>query len=234
MSITVESDNVNSNQHFIEATYEHKFSTFDPATKKIKVENKNYAFKTQKEVGKVGLLMVGMGGNNGTTILGGLLANKNKVTWNTKNGEQTSNMYGSLTQCSTMKVAATSAEEVFMPFKEVLPLLDPTNLVIGGWDINSLNMADAMARAKVFDYDLQVKLAPEMRRYQPMKSIYYSDFIASNQNERAENILDGDNQNKWAHLKQIREDIANFKTTHDLNKVIILWTANTERYAVIS
>ena len=73
-----------------------------------------------------------------------------------------------------------------------------------------------------------------MRRYSPMKSIYYSDFIASNQSERADHILDGDNQNKLAHLKQIREDISNFKSSNGLDKVIILWTANTERFAVIS
>jgi hypothetical protein len=30
--------------------------------------------------------MVGFGGNNGSTILGGLLANKNKMVWNTKKG----------------------------------------------------------------------------------------------------------------------------------------------------
>ncbi len=51
-----------------------------------------------------------------------------------------------------------------------------------------------------------------MRRFKPMKSIYYSDFIAANQNDRADHILDGDNKNKFAHLKQIRDDIANFKT----------------------
>jgi myo-inositol-1-phosphate synthase len=51
--------------------------------------------------------MVGFGGNNGSTILGGLIANKNKITWNTKKGEQTATMYGSMTQCSTMKVAET-------------------------------------------------------------------------------------------------------------------------------
>lgn len=85
--------------------------------------------------------MVGFGGNNGSTILGGLLANKNKVTWNTKKGEQKATMYGSMTQCSTMKVAETEDEEVFLPIKEVLPLLDPTELVISGWDISSANMA---------------------------------------------------------------------------------------------
>lgn len=49
--------------------------------------------------------MVGFGGNNGSTILGGLLANKNQITWHTKKGEQKASMYGSMTQCSTMKVA---------------------------------------------------------------------------------------------------------------------------------
>lgn len=83
--------------------------------------------------------------------------------------------------------------------------------MIGGWDINSLDLAESMRRAQVFDYELQIKLAPEMRRYKPMKSIYYSDFIASNQTDRADNILEGDNINKLAHLKQLRQDIAEFK-----------------------
>ena len=73
-----------------------------------------------------------------------------------------------------------------------------------------------------------------MRRYKPMKSIYYSDFIAGNQSERADHIHEGDNVNKLTHLKEIRKNISDFKEQHDLEKVIILWTANTERYAVIS
>jgi myo-inositol-1-phosphate synthase len=38
-----------------------------------------------------------------------------------------------------------------------------------------------MKRAKVFDYDLQLKLEPLLKDYRPMRSIYYPDFIASNQ-----------------------------------------------------
>lgn len=52
-------------------------------------------------------MLVGMGGNNGTTIIGGLLANKHNLTWKTKKGEHQSNMYGSMTQMSTMKVGET-------------------------------------------------------------------------------------------------------------------------------
>jgi myo-inositol-1-phosphate synthase len=38
-----------------------------------------------------------------------------------------------------------------------------------------------MQKAEVFDLDLQQKLMPYMKRFSPMKSIYYPDFIAANQ-----------------------------------------------------
>jgi myo-inositol-1-phosphate synthase len=37
----------------------------------------------------------------------------------------------------------------------MLPMVHPNDLVVGGWDINNMNMADAMERAEVLDYDLQ-------------------------------------------------------------------------------
>jgi myo-inositol-1-phosphate synthase len=48
-----------------------------------------------------------------------------------------------------------------------------------------------------------------MKEYKPLPSIYYPDFIASNQEARADNCLAGDN--RLEHLRLIREDIAKFK-----------------------
>jgi myo-inositol-1-phosphate synthase len=42
-----------------------------------------------------------------------------------------------------------------------------------------------------------------------LKSIYYPDFIAANQEDRANNLLEGNE--KSAHLEAIRQDIATFK-----------------------
>jgi len=175
-------------------------------------------------------MMVGLGGNNGTTILGGIIANRENITWNTKKGVQHSNMLGSMTQSSTMKVADSLDGEFYMKIKEVIPLVDPKNLVVGGWDISGQDCATAMKRAKVFDYELQQKLEPFMKGYKPMKSIYYPDFIASNQEDRADNVLDS--KNKLEHLEHLRHDIASFKKDNNLNNVILLWTANTERFAL--
>jgi myo-inositol-1-phosphate synthase len=43
-----------------------------------------------------------------------------------------------------------------------------------------MNLADAMKRAEVLDYNLIEKLTPYMKDITPLKSIYYKDFIAAN------------------------------------------------------
>lgn len=49
--------------------------------------------KTDIKVPKLGVMMVGWGGNNGTTVTAGLLANKLGISWETKNGLKTANWY---------------------------------------------------------------------------------------------------------------------------------------------
>jgi hypothetical protein len=43
----------------------------------------------------------------------------------------------------------SDGSEVFVPFSEVVPLISPNELVVGGWDISSMNLADSMDRAQV-------------------------------------------------------------------------------------
>jgi len=69
-----------------------------------------------------------------------------------------------------------------------------------------------------------------MKDIQPLPSIYYPDFIAANQSDRADNVLSG---SKMDNLEQIRKDIRDFKSNNDLDKVIVLWSANTERFSDI-
>lgn len=125
-------------------------------------------------------MLVGLGGNNGTTFTGGIIANREKLSWHTKKGEFTPNYYGSITQASTTKIGVSGNEEVFLPLKDVLPLVNPNDVIIHGWDISDMNLGDALARAKVLAFNLQEKLYPYMKNIKPLKAIYYPDFIASN------------------------------------------------------
>lgn len=178
-------------------------------------------------------MLVGIGGNNGTTVVATNLANKHGISWNTKNGEQQPNYIGSLVRASTVSLGVDpeTGKQVHVPISDMLPMVHPNDFVIGGWDISGVPLDKAMARGKVLDYDLQRQLFPYMEEMKPLASIYYPDFIAANQADRADNLIPGDD--KQAHLEHIRKDIRDFKEANQLDNVVVLWTANTERYADI-
>lgn len=67
----------------------------------------------------------------------------------TKDGLKQPNYFGSLTQAATLRLGNYKGEEVFTPFKSLLPMVKPEDIVFGGWDISSYNLADAMERAQV-------------------------------------------------------------------------------------
>jgi myo-inositol-1-phosphate synthase len=67
-----------------------------------------------------------------------------------------------------------------------------------------MNLGDAMKRADVFDHDLQTQLYPHLSKIVPLPSIYDPDFIAANQEARANNVIKG---TKQQCLEQIRKDI---------------------------
>jgi myo-inositol-1-phosphate synthase len=83
-------------------------------------------------------------GNNGSTVTASILANKHSISWETKEGTQYPNYYGSLTQSSTIDIGSNNSEKVHVPFSSLVPFADPNELVIGGWDISNLNLADSM------------------------------------------------------------------------------------------
>ncbi len=90
-------------------------------------------------------MLVGWGGNNGSTVTAGILANKHNIKWETKEGIKAPNYFGSLTQATTIRIGSSSAgKEVHVPFARLLPMAHPNDLVVGGWDINKANLADAM------------------------------------------------------------------------------------------
>jgi len=234
-SFEVESPNVKYSADYIESSYAYETTQCENVNGKVvaKPQSVEYKFRTARKVPKVGLMLVGWGGNNGSTTTAGILANKMKLSWETKDGPQKANYFGSVTQASTCRLGGhgPNHQDVFVPFSSMLPMVHPNDLVIGGWDISKLNLADAMKRSKVLDVTLQQQLRPHMEGLTPLPSIYYPDFIAANQEERADNVLPG--EDKQAHLEQIRKDIRDFKSANGLDKVIVLWTANTERFASV-
>lgn len=225
----VHSDRVEYGDNEIRAQY-----TYDSTRvvgRDVYPKREEFVIKTETTVPKLGVMLVGWGGNNGSTITAGVLANKHKLSWMTKEGEYKADYVGSLTQASTVKLGMDDeGEAVHIPMNHMLPMVSPNDIVFGGWDISSANLADSMKRGKVIDYNLQEKVAPYMREMVPLPSIYAPQFIAANQSDRADNLIQGSKQEQ---MDTVRRDICDFKESNGLDKVIVLWTANTERFCDI-
>lgn len=208
---TVDSPNVQYSSEDIKSKYVYRQTTVKKSPKGALVatpKETTYDFKVDRKVGKVGVMLVGWGGNNGTTVTAGIIANRRGLTFDTKEGPRPANYYGSLVMGSTMKLGtdAETAEEINIPFHDVLPMVHPNDLVISGWDISGMNLAAAMDRAQVLEPSLKQQVKKEMALMTPLPSIYYPDFIAANQEARADNILPG-SKASMAHVEHLRKDI---------------------------
>lgn len=234
--ITVQSEHTTYDDDHITAKFPNRGAQVVVSDGQITVTPtmKPFEFRTGRRVGKTGLMMIGMGGNNGSTLCATILANRHNISWHTKDGIQQPNYIGSVLRASTVCIGSepVAGKDVHVPIADILPMVHPNDLILGGWDISGLPMDKAMERARVLDYDLQRQVAPHMALIgSPLPSIYYPDFIAANQGVRADNLIAG--TDKYAHLEHIRADIRRFKKQHDLDCVVVFWTANTERYSDI-
>jgi myo-inositol-1-phosphate synthase len=233
-SFEVKSENVAYSEEYITAEYKYKrtmVSEDDAGNVIVEPKDEAYTFRTARKVPRTGTMLVGWGGNNGCTMSAGIIANKNKIVWETNDGPRASDYYGSVTQASTVCLGTNAkGDSVHIPFKKMLPMVEPNDLVIGGWDISGMNLGDALKRSRVLDVDLRNQLYPLMKDMVPLPSIYSPDFIAANQEARADNVIPGTKQEQ---LEKIRQDIREFKKNNNLDTVVVLWTANTERFSSI-
>ena len=233
-SFTVNSPNVHYASDKITSKYEYGTTKLTKGAAEndwiIEPRKELFEFTLDRKVPKFGLMLVGLGGNNGSTVAAGLLANKRNISWETKEGIMKPNYYGSVTQSSTIKVGMIDGEEVFVPLGSLVPMVHPNDIILGGWDVNNANLLDAAKRAKVLDVDLVKQVAKDLQSVVPLPGVYDPSFIASNQKDRVNHTIPGTKQQQ---LEQIRKDIREFKSKNTLEKVVVLWTANTERYSRI-
>jgi myo-inositol-1-phosphate synthase len=82
---------------------------------------------------------------------------------------------------------------VYKPVKDLIPMVEPCYFEISGWDISNMNLYDACKRSKVLEPDLIKQLKPELQAIVPLPAALNPDFIASNQSDRADNVLLGTN-----------------------------------------
>ena len=176
---------------------------------------------------KLGVMIVGLGGNNGSTLVASLLAYNKGLTWENKNGIQKVKWLGSLSQYGSINLGYNKCKIVSKLIKDMVCLRKPEDIIIGGWDICSDDLYTACKKNKVIEPSLLNQLEDDLRNIVPQKSIFYENFIATNQNVKCNNIKRL--ETKWLDLCSIKHDIDLFKQENNLEKVIVIWAGSTEK-----
>jgi len=174
---------------------------------------------TKKEIriaepkGKLGVLMPGMGAVT-TTFIAGVEAIRKGMA----------QPFGSVTQMGTIRLGKRT-ENRAPKIKEFVPLAELNNLVFGGWDIYDQNCYDAALQAGVLEKTLLDQVKKELQAITPWKAAFDQKFVKK---------ISGPNVktagNKWDLMEELRQDIQNFKKTHNLNRMVMIWCGSTEIY----
>ena len=171
---------------------------------------------------KIGILIVGLGGNNGVTLLAGYLANKRSLKWETAAVGRVSspNWNGCITQLEPRGGG--------VGFKGRFPLSDAGKAAVGGWDIRPTPLGDALYSCRVLEYDLVRQVRDEMNAMEIMKGIYDESFLGESQYEKATHTVDGLNT-FFERVEHIRKDIRNFKAANEVDgHTTVIWSASVE------
>jgi len=136
-SFKVNSDAVSYTDEEIRARYVYHGSpkaTLSHDTLILENSTTQYEFVTSRKVPKLGCLIVGWGGNNGTTLTGSVIANAEAMRWHKRSKEIEANYIGSMTQSSTIRIGAMDGKDVYIPFCSILPMVKPNDIIFGGMD----------------------------------------------------------------------------------------------------
>jgi myo-inositol-1-phosphate synthase len=167
--------------------------------------------KIEPAKGKLGVLLPGMGAVSTTFMAGVELVRMGK-----------SNPVGSLTQLGTIRLGKRT-EGRSPQIKKFVPLGELNDLVFGGWDIFKDDAYQSASNAGVLSLEDLAKVRPFLSGIKPMKAAFDPEYVKKLDGP---NVKKGKNKYEWA--LQIKEDIANFKKTNKVSRMITCWCGSTE------
>lgn len=164
--------------------------------------------------GKLGVLIVGVGGAVSSTFITGTLSVRKGIGI----------PIGSLTQLATIRLGKRN-ENRFPKIKDVVPLTELKDLVFGGWDIFEENIYDASKHAEVLKKEDIDIVKDELEAIKPMPAVFDQNFV-----KRLHGTHVKKEASRWELTEQLREDIRKFKADNGCERAVVMWAASTEVY----
>ena len=161
--------------------------------------------------GPLGVVLPGMGAVS-STFIAGVQAIKKGIA----------QPVGSLTQMGTIRLGKRTERRV-PAIKEFVPLASLEDLHFGGWDIFSDDVYQAAIKAGVIDSALLEAVRPALSAIHPWPAAFDNHYVKRLHGTHVKTA-----GNKMELAEQIQEDIAEFKRTNNLSRIVMVWCGSTE------
>ena len=165
--------------------------------------------------GRLGVLVVGVGGAVATTMIVGTLASRKGLA----------KPIGSITQLATMRMENNEEKLI----KDVVPLTDLNDIVFGGWDIFPDNAYEAAMYAEVLKEKDLNGVKDELEAIKPMPAAFDHNWAKRLNGTHIKKAA-----TRWEMVEQLRQDIRDFKAANNCERIVVLWAASTEIYIPLS
>lgn len=167
--------------------------------------------------GRLGILTPGMGAVS-TTFMAGVISARKGYT----------KPVGSLTEMGYIRLGKRTENRQSL-IREFLPFARLEDIVFGGWDIFADTAFEAASNAKVLEKEHLEQVREELSQIRPMSAVFDSNYV---KNITGPNIKKG--KNKFDLAEQLREDIRNFKTKNNCERLVMVWCGSTEAHSIPS
>lgn len=161
--------------------------------------------------GKLGVLIVGMGGAVSTTLITGVLSVRKGLV----------KPIGSITQMASIQMQDGKEHLI----KDIVPIADLKDVIFGGWDIFEDNAYDAAMYAEVLKEKDLNKVKDELIEIKPMPAVFDHNFA-----KRLNGTYIKKADTRWNLVELLRQDIRKFKEENVCDRLVVLWAASTEIY----
>ncbi|MBN1543736.1 inositol-3-phosphate synthase [candidate division KSB1 bacterium] len=169
--------------------------------------------KIKEAKGKLGILLPGLGAV-GTTLIAGVELIRQGF----------SKPFGSVSQMGTIRLGKRTEDRV-PKIKDFVPLADLKDVVFGGWDLFPENAYESALHAGVLSKEDLDKVRPQLEAVKPMKAVFDNFYV-----KRLHGTHIKTGSTKMDLAEQLMADMQEFKKTHNLDRLVIVWCASTEIY----
>ena len=200
---------------------------------------------------RVGVLVVGLSGNNGATVAATLEAARQRASleWESAQGPVRASDVVDLGCISQLRDGPCG--EWLAPCR--VGRLE--NMVLGGWDVRDVRVGDALYQGRILPHDLVRRVKRKLNGLPVWRGIYDESFVGPNQRATATHVTTpgvpspGQGASKGTkeiarevrkrQLEQARKDIRSFLRRHRMESAkgdhaTVIWSATVERLSSFS